>query len=88
MCMVSAMTTPWEQPNTAPLYPIYIPVVTPAGQEDYPWTRPTWAQFKEILDKLKDLDTKLGLKDCEDPAKGEWMSRVEARLEQLEADRA
>jgi hypothetical protein len=33
---------------------------------------------------LEELDKKLGQKDCEDPAKAEWMGSVEKRLKKLE----
>jgi hypothetical protein len=48
------------------------------------WTPDTFSQFKEILDVVKQLDEKLGQKNCEDPAKAAWMRGIEARLERLE----
>lgn len=78
MCVVSFVTAP-----TATNTPFWDKVVKPR-QVEYDWTPNTWAQFKEILDKLKDLDAKLGLKDCEDESKGAWMKEVEKRLTELE----
>lgn len=37
--------------------------------------------LREILDKLKELDEKLGEKDCEDPRKGEWLKDMERKFE-------
>jgi hypothetical protein len=36
------------------------------------------------MQKMKELDEKLGLKDCEDPNKAEWMKEIENRVRKLE----
>lgn len=64
-----------------------ISVVTQAGM-DIPlsnWTPSSFSEFQEILKRLDALDRKLGLSDCEDPAKALWMKSVESRLRALEA---
>lgn len=48
------------------------------------WTQPAFYDFTQIVEMLKELDRKLGMKDCEDPAKAAWMRSVEERLRQLE----
>lgn len=48
------------------------------------WQPDTWKLYKEILEKLTELDRKTGQPDCEDPAKAAWMREVEKRLAALE----
>lgn len=50
------------------------------------WNNNNWGTLQEILQKVKDLDTKLGQKDCEDPSKQAWMRLVEKRLKKLEKE--
>lgn len=84
MCMVSAVTqfydqTPkwnWRMPE-----PITWPSTTPAT---LPWTKDSFDDLKEILKRVKALDDKLGLADCEDPKKAEWVKAIEDRLKALE----
>lgn len=64
-----------------------ISVVTAWGQTMVPvetWTRSNWSEYQEILKRLADLDEKLGMANCEDPAKAAWMKSVEDRLAALE----
>lgn len=64
-----------------------ISVVMDYGRMNIPpnaWTPDTFKQFKEILDKLGELDRKLDQPECHDPAKAEWMKAVEERLSTLE----
>lgn len=49
------------------------------------WDRPTFNEYKEILDRLEKLDKKLDQPDCVDPAKEAWMREVENRLKVLES---
>lgn len=52
------------------------------------WTRPTFDTFADIVERLKQLDTSLGLPDCEDPAKATFMKDVEMRLLRAELAQA
>lgn len=64
-----------------------ISVLTQWGQQQVTpqqWTPDTFGQFQKVLKLLEKLDAKLGIPDCEDPAKAAWMREVEARLAKLE----
>lgn len=66
-----------------------VSVVTLYGQQQpiEHWTPPRWARFTQIVEGARRLDEAMGAPDCEDPAKGEWMKKVEKRLAELKADR-
>lgn len=49
------------------------------------WDPNNWSQFKQVLDAIKALDTKMGLADCPDPMKAAWMADMEKRMAALEA---
>ncbi len=79
MCAVSVVQVyfrerTYPQPNTT------IPWPQPVIQ----WQPDTWKLYREILDKLAELDRKLDQPDCDNPAKAVWMREVEARLAKLE----
>ena len=78
MCAVSMVTDYYRQPGNLPFQ---WPQAAPAA---LPWTPDAFSDLKEILKRVKDLDTKLGLPDCEDPKKAEWMKSIEDRLAKLE----
>lgn len=48
------------------------------------WDSSSFFQFQEIIQRLEQLDKKLGQPDCHDPAKAAWMKEVEDRLSRLE----
>ena len=48
------------------------------------WTRSAWIDYQEILNRLAELDRKMGQPNCEDSTKAEWMQEVERRLAELE----
>jgi hypothetical protein len=48
------------------------------------WTVNTFADFRDIIRRLDELDKKLNQFECRDPAKAEWMKQVEARLAKVE----
>ena len=80
MCVVSFVSDhfgtdgPFKQPFQWP----------PAAPATLPWTPDAFAELKKIMEMVKRLDEKLGLPDCEDPKKAEWMKAVEDRLIILE----
>jgi hypothetical protein len=88
MCIVSNIGDYYQrwpqQPNTAPIQPFPWPQAAPA---ELPWTREALDALKAILEAVKALDAKLGLPDCEDPKKLEWMESVERRVKALEDDK-
>jgi hypothetical protein len=49
-----------------------------------PWTTDSFKLLQEVMEKLKKLDAKLGLPNCEDPKKVEWMKEIEDRVKKLE----
>lgn len=49
------------------------------------WKPDTWKLYKDILEKLGELDRKLDQPDCETPEKTAWMREVEKRLAALES---
>jgi hypothetical protein len=52
------------------------------------WDHNNWHQFQLLLQKMAEIDAKLGLIDCEDAAKKEWMKGIEERLAKLEKSAA
>ena len=44
------------------------------------WDWATYAQLKEVLDKLNDLDKRLKQLECTDPSKQKWLADLEAFL--------
>lgn len=55
------------------------------GIPDNQWTTGTWDSFKGLVKKAEEFDKVAAQPDCIDPAKDEWMKRIEARIEALEA---
>ena len=52
------------------------------------WNPVIYNDFSELIRKLDEIDRKLGLPDCHDPKKAEFMKSVEERLKRLEDQRA
>lgn len=82
MCAVSMISDVYghqqlSQPITWP-WPQTLP-------QTLPWTEDALRDLKDILKKVDSLDKKLGLAECEDPKKAEWMKSIENRLKKLEA---
>lgn len=94
MCAVSMITDhygrydDWRRyrdsgwPPPPPPQPIPWPQGLPTT---LPWDRQALDDLKDILKRLDALDKKLGLAECEDPKKAEWMHGIEERLKALEA---
>ena len=82
MCVVSMVSDwyndEWRRTNP-PIQPW--PQVAPVT---LPWDQTTYNLLQEIMKKMKELDEKLGLPNCEDPKKAEWMKSIEKRLKKLE----
>jgi hypothetical protein len=57
-----------------------------SARPDTQWTRETFNDFKEIVDRLDRLDEKLAQPDCHDPSKAAWMAEVESMLREREID--
>lgn len=49
------------------------------------WNLPTLTEFQQIINKLAEIDRKLGAKDCYDPKKDEVIAQLQARIKELEA---
>ena len=87
MCVVSNVSDFYNDrnwpngPNMPPQRPFTWPQAAPP---QLPWTPETMQLLKDIMEKMKQLDTKLGLADCEDPKKAEWMKSIEDRIAKLE----
>lgn len=86
MCVVSFVSDfyndrNWPNGPYNPQKPFKWPQAAP---HELPWTPETMQLMKEIMEKMKLLDSKLGLKDCEDPKKAEWMRSIEDRIAKLE----
>jgi hypothetical protein len=65
-----------------------VSVMSEYGQFRIPtpdWTRETFSEYQEILNRIAALDANLGQPDCVDPAKEAWMKAVEDRLSALES---
>lgn len=48
------------------------------------WTKPILTEYQQILERLDNLDKKLGEPECHDPSKLAWMKAIEERLAKLE----
>lgn len=68
MCAVSMITGTFQQMYPQPNF--FPPAIYP--------------DFSEILKRLKAIDDKLGLADCQDAEKKKWMEAVDARMKALE----
>ena len=84
MCAVSMVSEYYNDDNlfkhVSPK-PMPWPSTVPTG---LPWSPESFNLLQEIMEKMKQLDDKLGLANCEDPKKAEWMKSIEARLKKLE----
>lgn len=52
--------------------------------EPQQWTWPLFNDYRDLIRRLDDLERRMGVAECHDPAKAEWMLKVEDRLKQLE----
>jgi len=43
--------------------------------------------FENLVEVAKELDTALGLADCEDPKKGEWLEKIREIVKQHEIEK-
>lgn len=48
------------------------------------WSYPIAAEFQQILQRLDAIDQKLGLRDCHDALKAEFLAALAARIADLE----
>ena len=48
------------------------------------WTRPMLSEYQQIIDLLKSMDKKLGIPDCGEEEKTEFLKNIEKRLKALE----
>ena len=90
MCAVSVISDHYGQ-YTAPPYQFYTQPFdwTKAleQQRESKWDREAFEMLKELIERTKKLDAKLGLPDCEDPKKAEWMADIERRVKALEDEK-
>jgi hypothetical protein len=49
------------------------------------WTPDLYMEFQLLLQRMAEIDKKLGLADCEDASKKTWMKSIEERLANIEA---
>src|SRR5690242_2287452 len=74
--------SPFQQQGLSPFQHMAWPHTVPPS---LPWNQDSFKLLQEIMEKMKTLDEKLGLANCEDPNKAEWMKSIEERLKALEA---
>ena len=85
MCAVSMITDHYGQYDYWRSPPPPSPIPWPIGlPTTLPWDRAALDDLKDIIKRLDALDKKLGLAECEDPKKAEWMKGIEDRLKALE----
>jgi hypothetical protein len=77
---------PWKFTPTGPSN-LPNPIPWPNLPASLPWDAQALADLKDILKRLDALDKRLGLAECEDPKKAEWMAAIEARVGKLERRR-
>jgi hypothetical protein len=86
MCIVSMISdgfnkpwgTPWNTPNNPG------PVLPPKDIFNN-WPDNTVRQFAEIIQRLDAIDKVLGLRDCKDKEKQEFLDALDARIKAIEA---
>lgn len=49
------------------------------------WPAPVVVDMSEVIQKLSEIDKKLGARDCYDPKKDEFLQALERRLKAVEA---
>lgn len=86
MCAVSMVSEFYKDDNFKfqqyqPIQPMPWPQTVP---QTLPWSPDAFKLLQEIMEKMKQLDDRLGLADCEDPKKAEWMKDIEKRLKNVE----
>lgn len=86
MCVLSAVIDsgaqqwPWSGYQGITQSPITIEIPKlPTAEE--------WAAFRELCEKARKFDELTGQADCEKPELVAWMREVDARLEDLEAEK-
>ena len=77
MCAVSMVYDYYKQPATTPFQPFQWPLALPAT---LPWNEDVLRQLKEVIERIDRIDKALGLPDCHDPKKAEWMKAVEKQV--------
>lgn len=92
MCVVSVMVDYFDRagppPGEEPFQFPSVPSVPPVPSAPPPvWDRESFELLKRAMAILEKLDAKLGEPECSDPRKAEFLKRIEARLEALEAKR-
>jgi hypothetical protein len=75
----------WPAPNTTPVVPwdgtgITFPTITFTPAQE----KTALEAFEELCAAARKLDEILGLPDCEDPKKAEWIESVRARVREHE----
>lgn len=45
------------------------------------WTPTLYQEYQELIQKVAEMDKKLGQPDCDDPEKAAWMKKVEEYLQ-------
>jgi len=89
MCVVSMVSDFYNDKNFPQQAPDWLQPMKPmpwpqTAPSTLPWTQDSFKLLQEIMEKMKQLDEKLGLANCEDPKKAEWMKSIEDRLARLE----
>lgn len=68
-----------------------VSMITDYYRQQYPQPQlfplQVYPDLKEVLDRLKAIDTKLGDKDCEQAEKMAWLKAIEDRITALEEKR-
>ena len=84
MCVVSMVYDHYGSGGSIPNNPFIIPPGNPNVSPNLPWTPDLLGEMKKIVKQIEDLDKKLGLGECADPKKADWMKAIEERLAALE----
>ena len=77
MCAVSMIYDHYNQPGHGQIIPFQWPIALPAT---LPWNEDILKQLKEVIERVDRIDKALGLPDCHDPKKAEWMKSVEKQV--------
>lgn len=86
MCIVSMAfdhygTGGYFRPLPNQPFPVPQPFQWPAAAPvERPWDAESLALLKTAMELLRKLDAKLGLPDCDDPKKAEWLKAIEAKV--------
>ena len=79
MCLVSMVYDHYNQPPQQPYQPFQWPLALP---DSLPWNKDVLDELKKVIERIDRIDKALGLPECHDPKKAEWMKKIEKKVKE------